>query len=296
MAVRTEALKKMIKGRRIIVAPGVFSPAVAMSAQRAGFKALYFSGAGFSNLLGLPDLGITTLSEVSKAANDITSKVGVPLMVDVDTGFGEALNVIRTVKEMRTAGAAALQLEDQVLPKRCGHLEGKELVTTDDMVKKLVSARDAADGELLVIARTDARAVEGLDGAIERARTYEKAGADMLFPEALESREEFSEFRRKIRMPLLANMTEFGKTPYMRASEFEGLGYSVVIFPVTAFRAMMKSVGSALKTLESKGSQKDILSTLMTRDEFNELIGYDEYEKADRKALDAARRVGRARS
>jgi methylisocitrate lyase len=282
-------------GKRILVAPGVFSPAVARLAEKAGFRALYFSGAGFSNLLALPDLGITTLTEVAQATRQITTQVSVPLIVDADTGFGEAVNVVRTVRELRSAGAAAIHIEDQVLPKRCGHLEGKELVDVDEMVKKLISAREAAGKGLLVIARTDARTVEGLDAAIERSEAYSRAGADMIFPEALESRDEFREFRKKIALPLMANMTEFGRTPYMSASEFEELGYQVVIFPVTAFRAMMKAVEKTLAQLKEEGTQKGILRSLMTRREFYELIDYYRYEELDTRALDAAKRIRRRR-
>jgi methylisocitrate lyase len=291
LGAQADVLRKLISGDRIVVAPGVFSPSVAKLAEKAGFKALYFSGAGFSNLLALPDLGITTLSEVATAVRQVSAQVSVPLIVDADTGFGEALNVARTVREMKAAGAAALHIEDQVLPKRCGHLEGKELVEVEEMVKKVMSAKDSAGKEILVIARTDARAVEGIDSAIERAREYSKAGADMVFPEALESREEFEEFRKKVSLPLMANMTEFGKTPYMTANDFEEMGYDVVIFPVTAFRAMMKAVRDALATLKAEGTQRRMLKSLMTRDEFYDLIEYYRYEEADRKALDAARRL-----
>ncbi len=288
---KADDLRKMLGGKGIVVAPGVFSPSVAKLAQKAGFKALYFSGAGFSNLLALPDLGITTLSEVAQATRQITSQVHTPLIVDADTGFGEALNVARTVQELKSAGAAALHIEDQVLPKKCGHLEGKELVDTDEMVKKLVSAKGEAGRELLVIARTDARAVEGIDGAIERALSYSKAGADVIFPEALESREEFVEFRKKMAIPLMANMTEFGKTPYMSAKEFEDMGYNIVIFPVTAFRAMMKTVKETLEKLKLEGTQRGMVGSLMTRKEFYDLIDYDMYEAADARALAAAKRL-----
>ena len=293
MAAQADALRRMIGGRKILVAPGVFSPAVAKLAEKLGFRALYFSGAGFSNLLALPDLGMTTLSEVAQAARQVASQVGVPLIVDADTGFGEALNVARTVSEMKAAGAAAIHVEDQVLPKRCGHLQGKELVSTEEMLKKLISAKDAAGKDLYLIARTDARAVEGLDAAVERAKAYSRAGVDMVFPEALESREEFAEFRKKIGLPLMANMTEFGKTPYMTANDFEALGYDLVIFPVTAFRAMMKAAERTLTELKEKGTQKGLLGSLMTRKEFYDLIDYYTYERADRRALDAARRVER---
>lgn len=291
MAKSTEALRRMLAGKEIVVAPGVFSPSVAKLAERIGFKALYFSGGAFSGLLALPDLGITTLPEVAKATFDIASKVKAPLIVDVDTGFGEAVNVMRTVTEMKAVGAAAIHIEDQVLPKRCGHLEGKELVDTDEMVKKVMTAKETAEGELLIIARTDARSVEGLDSAVERGRAYARAGADMLFPEALESAKEFAEFRKKVKGPLMANMTEFGKTPYISAAEFEKLGYNLVIFPMTAFRAMMKTVEKTLLELKKEGTQEKMLRSLMTREEFYELIDYRRYEEADRKALESARRL-----
>jgi methylisocitrate lyase len=291
MVAQADSLRGLIGGKKIVVAPGVFSPAVAKVAEEVGFKAIYFSGAGFSNLLALPDLGVTTLVEVAHAAGQVASAVKVPLIVDADTGFGEALNVARTVREMIAVGAAAIHIEDQVLPKRCGHLEGKELVDVEEMVKKLVSAKDASDGRLMIIARTDARSVEGLDAAVNRAKAYARAGADMIFPEALEGREEFAEVRKKLSLPLMANMTEFGKTPYMTVDEFEELGYSVVIFPVTAFRAMMKSVEKTLVRLRSDGTQRGMLGSLMTRKEFNDLIGYDKYEAADRRALERAKKV-----
>lgn len=293
MGKQTEALRKLIEGEKIVVAPGVFSPAVAKLAEKLGFRALYFSGAGFSNLLALPDLGITTLTEVAGAARQVTSRVNIPLIVDTDTGFGEALNVARTVEEMKVAGAAAIHIEDQILPKRCGHLEGKELVDADEMVKKLISARDAAGKELLIIARTDARSVEGIDSALERALVYSKAGADLIFPEALESREEFTEFRKKVKLPLMANMTEFGKTPYMTVQEFEDIGYDIVIFPVTAFRAMMKAVKDTLTRLKAEGTQRAMVRSLMPREEFYDLIDYYRFDEADKKAMEAAKRLRR---
>jgi len=289
-----EALRKRLKKKEIVVAPGVFSPSVAKLAENAGFEALYFSGAGFASLLALPDLGVTTLTEVARATHEITSRTDVPVIVDADTGFGEALNVVRAIDELRTAGASAVQIEDQIIPKKCGHLEGKELVDTDEMVKKVISANAAADGNPLIVARTDAVAVEGLDSAIARARAYQRAGADIIFPEALQTRDDFAEFRKKVGTPLMANMTEFGKTPYMTASEFEDLGYNIVIFPVTAFRAMMRAVQKTFAELKGKGSQKGVLKTLMTREEFYDLVGYHEYEEADRNALEAAKRLRRA--
>ncbi len=284
-------LRRLVSGKRTVVAPGVFSPAVAKLAEKSGFEAIYFSGAGFSNLLALPDLGITTLSEVAQASRQITSRVSVPLIVDADTGFGEALNVARTVEEMVAAGVAAIHIEDQVLPKRCGHLDGKELVDADEMVKKLVSAKEAAGGRLMVIARTDARSVEGMEGAVERAAAYADAGADMIFPEALESRDEFKEMRQQVRVPLMANMTEFGKTPYLSAAEFQAMGYNMVIFPVTAFRAAMKAVKVAFMGLMESGTQKGMLDSLMSRQEFYDLIDYYRFEAADERAMKAAKEL-----
>ena len=291
MVTKADALRKMLAGGEIVVAPGVYSPAVAKLAEKVGFKALYFSGAGFSNLLALPDLGMTTLSEVASATRQVASQVSLPLVVDADTGFGEALNVARTVDELRAAGAAGIHIEDQKLPKRCGQLEGKELVDADEMIKKVISAKDEAHGEILIIARTDARSVEGLDSAIERAAAYGKAGADMIFPEALESADEFAEFRRKIRLPLMANMTEFGKTPYITAREFDRMGYDMVIFPVTAFRASMKAAQVVLERIKHDGTQEGVLKSLMTRKEFYDLIDYYRYEEADARALSAAKKL-----
>jgi methylisocitrate lyase len=289
-------LKRMISGENTTLAPGVFSPIVAMLAEESGFEVLYFSGGGFSNLQGMPDLGVTTLTEVAEATSRITAVTKLPLIVDTDTGFGEAVNVVRTVQEMRRAGAAAIQIEDQVMPKRCGHLDGKEVVRVDEMVKKLVSAKESGQDDLLLIARTDARAVEGMDSAIERARLYVRAGADIIFPEALESRGEFEEFRKKVRVPLLANMTEFGKTPYMSVSDFHQLGYNIVIFPMTLFRTMLKTVKEALTELKKSGTQKALLSRMMTREEVYGLIDYYRYEDVDSRALKAAQKLQKARS
>jgi len=286
-------LRKLLSGETIIAAPGVFNPAVALLAEDAGFECLYLSGAAFANSMGLPDLGVTTLSEVAAAAGRITAAVpSLPLIVDVDTGFGEAVNVARTVSELEKVGAAAIQIEDQVMPKRCGHLEGKEVVEPAEMAKKIIAARAAAKTELVVIARTDAAEIEGLDGAIRRARLYQKAGADVIFPEALKSKDEFAEFAKKVKGPLLANMTEFGKTPYLSLSDFSrmGEGYKLVIFPVTAFRVAMRAMRDALKEISRSGTQRGFLDKMMTRDEFYELTDYRSLERADQAtALKASR-------
>ncbi|MDA4113669.1 MAG: methylisocitrate lyase [Thaumarchaeota archaeon] len=284
-------LRDLISSDGCTAVPGVFSPAVALLAEKAGFRALYFSGGAFSGLLGLPDLGVTTLTEVATAVTQISSRVRLPMIVDVDTGFGEAVNMGRTVVEMERAGAAAIQVEDQVMPKRCGHLEGKQLVSEEEMVKKLIAAREASAKGLVIVARTDAASIEGIDSAVERARLYVRAGADVIFPEALRNVSEFREFAGKVRIPLLANMTEFGKTDYIPVSEFEKLGYKLVIFPVTTFRVMMKSVQDALGELAATGTQKGLLKEMLHRDEFYDLIGYRTYEAVDGETARKAKKI-----
>jgi methylisocitrate lyase len=287
-------LRKLLSRKGATAVPGVYNPAVALLAEEAGFKCLYLSGAAFANSMGLPDVGVTTLTEVAEAASRISAAVpSLPLIVDVDTGFGEAVNVSRTVKEMERAGASAIQIEDQVMPKRCGHLDGKEVVEPVEMAKKIIAAKAAAKAGLVIIARTDAAATEGIDAAIERAKLYQKAGADVIFPEALRSREEFVEFGRKVKGPLLANMTEFGKTPYLSLSEFSRLGdgYKLVIFPVTMFRVAMKAMRDALRELTRSGTQKALLEKMMTREEFYELTDYRSLEKADKVTARRASRL-----
>ncbi len=278
----------------IVVAPGVFMPITAILAQEMGFEAVYFSGAAFSNMLALPDLGVFTLSELAYYLKFFTQAIDIPLIVDVDTGFGEALNVARTVRELEDVGVAAMHIEDQEMPKKCGHLSGKRVVPVDEMVKKIKAAVEARrDENFLIIARTDARDVEGLESAIERANIYVEAGADVIFPEALQSREEFVEFARRVKAPLLANMTEFGKTPYITAREFEEMGYKVVIFPVTTFRYAMGAVREALNVLKREGTQRSLLDRMMTREEVYRLIGYWGYEEWDRRiASEAFKQLG----
>ncbi len=275
-------LRELLKSEDVLVVPGVYAPSVAMLAERIGFKAVYLSGAALTGLLGMPDLGIITLTEVALFTKYITSKISIPLIVDADTGFGEVLNIERTVRELEDAGASAVQIEDQVLPKKCGHLPGKEIVPVEEMVEKIIMAtKTRRSRDFLIIARTDARAVEGLEKAIERAKIYVEAGADIIFPEALESREEFEIFAKKIDVPLLANMTEFGKSPLLSVKELRDIGYKIVLFPVTTFRASMKASEKILKIIMEKGTQREDLNMLMTRSEFYELINYYDYEKKD---------------
>ncbi len=282
-------LKSLIQRKEIVVAPGVFSPFVARLAEKTGFHAVYFSGAAFSNNLALPDLGVITMTEVYNEVSRITDAVSIPVIVDLDTGYGEAVNVQRAALHMIRAGASAIQIEDQVLPKKCGHLPKKEVVEVEEMVKKIIAAKDSSSGRLMVVARTDARSVEGMDSALDRARAYSRAGADVIFPEALQSVDEFIEFRKKISKPLLANMTEFGVTPYISVEEFRKIGYNIVIFPVTTFRAAMKAAERALQTIKKYGTQKGMLEAIMTRDEVYKVINYYEYESADSSIMKRAR-------
>jgi methylisocitrate lyase len=289
-----EALRSLLEEKDIIVAPGVFSPSVALLAEAMGFDAIYLSGAALTGLLAMPDLGIITLTELTMMTRYITRVVSIPLIVDVDTGFGEAINVQRTVRDLEEAGAAAIQIEDQVLPKKCGHLSGKRLIPAEEMVKKIVAAVEARQGDLLIIARTDARAVEGLEGAIERAKMYVEAGADIIFPEALRSLEEFKEFAKALpNVPLLANMTEFGKTPYLTVDQFREAGFKIVIFPVTSFRMAMGAARKAFEIIREYGTQKPLVEgevpvAIMTRREFYELIGYYAYEEVDSRIAEKA--------
>lgn len=263
-----------------LVVPGVFNAFSAQLAKRTGFGAVYLSGGALTSSLGIPDIGLLTLDEVAEGVRRIKAAAGLPVIADIDTGFGEPINVYRTVKTLEAAGADAVHIEDQILPKRCGHLDGKEVVEPEQMVRKIKAALKARR-DMLIIARTDARSVNGLDDAIERAKIYVEAGADAIFPEALMSEAEFAAFSKNVRRPLLANMTEFGKTPYIPAATFKRLGFKYVIFPVTAFRAAAKAMEKTFKVISKEGTQKNILSDLMTRDEQYEVIGYASYQKLD---------------
>lgn len=272
--------RKLIKQEGIIQIPGAHDAMSALLAQKAGFKAIYLSGAALTATLGLPDLGIVTLPELVSRTKEITRATGMPLLVDVDTGYGSVLNVTRTVYEMVEAGAAAIQIEDQELPKKCGHLNGKKLVTTQEMVQKIKAARQA-DPNLVIVARTDAKGVEGFEAALERAKAYHDAGADVIFPEALVTEEEFGYMAEKTDFPLLANMTEFGRTPYLTTEQFEQLGYKCVIFPVTSLRIAAKAVEKMYQHLYATGTQKELLGAMQTRKELYSTISYDQYEDLD---------------
>lgn len=264
--------------------PGAFNALVAKMIEAAGFDAMYLSGAAFSaGQLALPDVGLFTLTELVEQTRRLCDATDIPLIVDADTGFGEAINVERTIRELEAAGAAGIQLEDQRLPKRCGHLSGKTLVTVEEMCTKLRAASAARyDEDTLIIARTDARGVDGLDAALARAREYLEAGADWIFPEALATKDEFERFAREIDAPLVANMTEFGRSPLLSLEELADLGYAAVLYPVSLMRVAMKAVEAALDTIAADGSQRELLDLMQTREELYELLDYDGLEERDR--------------
>jgi methylisocitrate lyase len=265
--------------------PGAFNAAVALLAERAGFPALYISGAGLANgVAGLPDVGLLTLTEVVTQARYVAQAVSLPVIADADTGFGETLNVRRAVQEFEAAGLAAVHLEDQENPKRCGHLAGKRVVPAIDMARKVAAAVEARrSGDFVLIARVDSRAVHGLEDAIARGRLYRSAGADVIFPEGLESADEFRAFREGVEGSLLANMTEFGRTPLLPVQEFASLGYSLVLFPMTMFRIAMKAIEGALAELKEQGSQRGLLARMQTRAELYDLVRYRDYALLDER-------------
>lgn len=264
-----------LAGKKTMAAPGAFNAASALLVEKAGFEALYISGAGLSNSNGVPDAGVLSREEVLAMSSTIIKSAGIPAIVDVDTGFGGPEEVKQTVRLFEAAGAAAIQIEDQEFPKRCGHLPGKSVIPAAEFVLKIKAALSARkDPAFRIIARTDARATGGIDEAIRRGRLYMEAGADMIFPEALETRDEFRTFSKETGGTLVANMTEFGKTPFITLDEFGELGYSLVLFPMTAFRAAMKAVEEALAALKAAGTQKGLVDRLMTREEFYRLIKY----------------------
>ena len=267
---------------RLLRFPGAFSPLVALLIERLGFEGVYISGAALSADLALPDIGLTTLSEVSQRGRAIAGVTHLPAIIDADTGFGEPLNAARAVQEFEELGLCGCHFEDQVNPKRCGHLDNKALVSTDEMVKKIWAAAKARrDENFIVIARTDARATEGVTGAIERAKAYVDAGADMIFPEALQDEREFEQFRQSIAVPLLANMTEFGKSKLLTTTQLTRLGLNVVIYPVTTLRLAMKAVQEGLVVMEKDGTQASLLDRMQTRAELYELLRYADYAQFD---------------
>jgi methylisocitrate lyase len=272
----TTILRRAIE-KGCVAMPGAFNAATARLIERAGFEAVYVSGAGLANATaGVPDIGLLGLEEVARLAGYIADAVKIPALLDADTGFGGPQNVARTVRELEKAGLAGIHIEDQVFPKRCGHVTGKTLIQPEEMHDKIAAAVAARrDRDFLIIARTDARAVEGLDAAIRRAQFYLQAGADGIFPEALQTAAEFKTFAAEVKAPLLANMTEFGKSPLLNVRQLEAMGYRMVIFPQTAFRVAMHAEEQALRDLKRRGTQKSWLPRMQPRKKLYELLEYD---------------------
>jgi methylisocitrate lyase len=273
--------RALLERPQILRMPGTHNGIAALQAARAGFEALYLSGAGMSSSMGLPDLGIITVDEVCFFIRQVARASGLPVLVDGDTGYGEALNVMHMVRAFEEAGAGAVHIEDQILPKKCGHLNNKKLAEPHDMAAK-VAAAARARRNLVIIARTDAAASEGIDGAVARAKLYLEAGADAIFPEALTNAEMFRAFAKA--MPgarLLANMTEFGRTPFFTAAEFESMGYRMVIWPVSALRAANRAQEQVFAAIKRDGGTQKVIDRMQTRQELYDTIGYHEYEALD---------------
>jgi methylisocitrate lyase len=270
--------------KQAIAVPGVFDALVARMAERLRFSAIYLSGAALSASAGLPDVGLLTVTEFVERARSITQATTLPLLCDADTGFGEALNVERTVHLFESAGVAGIHLEDQELPKRCGHLSGKHLIEPVAMASKIRAAVAARrDPDFLVIARTDARGVTGFEDAVRRAQLYLSAGADAIFPEALETAEEFDAFVRQVKAPLLANMTEFGRSPILDFNNLANLGYRMVLYPLSAYRSALKAAQITLTNIKEHGHKRDRLEQMLTRSELYDLLQYKDFEERDRK-------------
>ncbi len=279
--------------KETVAIPGVFNALVARMAERLGFAAIYQSGAVLSAAAGVPDVGLLSLTEFVEQARTVAQATSLPLLCDADTGFGEALNVERAVRQFEAAGVAGIHLEDQQLPKRCGHLSGKQLVEPEVMAAKLRAAVAARrDPDFVIMARTDARGVHGLADAVRRAHLYLEAGADAIFPEALESVEEFAQFAREVKAPLLANMTEFGRSPLLDVPTLAKLGYRMVLFPVTTFRAALRAAQETLQAIKAHGHQRERVSQMLTRAELYDLLGYSDFEARDRAYFQSDRPTG----
>ena len=274
-----KSFHQLLKENKILVIPGVFNAASALVAKSIGFNALYLSGSGIATgAFVVPDLGITTLDQVCEETRRITNVIDVLLLVDADTGFG---NETQTVKKLEAVGAGGIHLEDQVFPKRCGHRSGKEVISPDEMILKIQNAIKArTSSDFFIIARVDSRNIIGFDDALDRAKKYQDAGADAIFAEALESKDEYKRFTDALKIPVLANMTEFGNTPYISVYEFESLGIRMVIFPLTAFRRMMKATEDVYRIIKKEGTQKSFINHLQTREELYRMLNYYEIERA----------------
>ena len=282
---RRRAFRERVNKSSIVMVPGAYDALTAMLVEQAGFEAVYLTGAGISySLLGKPDLGLVTASEMVSRAYYICEAVQIPVIADGDTGYGNALNVMRTVKDYERAGVAAIQLEDQVFPKKCGHLTNKSVISTDEMVGKIRAATDArVDENLLIIARTDARATHGLEEAIERAQRYAEAGADVIFVEAPESVDELRNIAQEVKKPLVANMVEKGKTPFLSAKELEQIGYRIVIYPNSVTRFIVKAAQELYTELKRNGSTRELVHRMLSFDQINNLLNIKQFLEAEKR-------------
>lgn len=282
-AEKRKNFRENLKSGKLLQFPGSFSPLVSMLIEKKKFDGVYISGSVLSNDLGYPDIGLTTLTEVATRGRQIARTTSLPAIIDADTGWGEPMNVTRTVQEFIEMGLAGCHLEDQMNPKRCGHLDNKSVVASSEMIKKIKAATQGKrlDENFLIIARTDSRASEGLEKAIDRAKAYVDAGAEMIFPEALQDEKEFEAMRKAISVPLLANMTEFGKGKLYTKTELENLGYNLVIYPVTTLRLAMGATEKGLDIIKSTGSQGEALPLMQTRQQLYDLTAYEDYNQFD---------------
>ena len=283
---KREDLVTKLKTGNLLRFPGAYNALVGKLIEEIGYDGVYVSGGVMANDLGMPDIGLTTLHDVSNKSHQIARATNLPTIIDIDTGFGEAMNVSRTIETIEGLGISGCHIEDQMNPKRCGHLDNKDLVPTEEMVKKIKAAVKAKkDSNFQVIARTDANAVEGLEKTIARAQAYVDAGADIIFPEALKDEKEFEEFRKKIKVYLLSNMTEFGKSKLLTKEQLESLGYNIVIYPVTTQRLALKNVEDGLKQIFKEGHQNNVIDKMQTRKRLYELVDYEKYGEFDQSVF-----------
>ena len=276
-------LEILFKSNFLII-PGAHDAISALLAKKAGFKALYLSGGALSSSLGMPDIGIITMDELVNRTKQIVSVTNLPVIVDGDTGYGEVVNVIRLVREIESVGAAGIQIEDQILPKKCGHLNGKQIISKQEMMAKIQAASETSNN-VKIIARTDSVQTEGIDAAIERAKDYVHAGADIIFPEALTSKEDFNKFSKNIDVPILANMTEFGVTPDINVKDLESSGVNMAIWPVSSLRITLKSIEKFYNKLIKEKSSQSSINEMFTRSELYKLLNYDAYEELDKNII-----------
>jgi len=284
---RRRQFRSGLASGQLLRLPGAFNALSAVLIEQMGFEGVYLSGAVMSASLVLPDIGLTTLSEITSRGQEITRITALPTLIDADTGFGEPLNVARTIQSLEDAGLSGCHIEDQINPKRCGHLEGKSIVSTNEMVRRIAAAADARrDADFVICARSDARAIEGLDATIERAKAYVDAGADMLFPEALTDVREFEKFRAAFDLPVMANMTEFGRSELLDTKTLHAIGINLVIYPVTLLRIAMGAAERALATIAREGTQGSLIGEMQTRDRLYELLDYERYTEFDQSILE----------